>query len=275
MAAQLALALAARGAEVGLLDVDICGPSAPRLLGVSGADVHQSGAGWSPVPVPCVDGLTVMSVGFLLPDPDAAVVWRGPRKNALIKQFLKDVDWGALDYLVVDTPPGTSDEHISLAQLLPLAAGADGAILVTTPQEVALADVRKEASFCAKVGLPLLGVVENMACLAAGAATAAFLGADGGDATAAVAAAVDAALGAGTFASLSLRVPLFHTPAGVGGGRALAAAAGAPFLGEIPLDPGLGRACEEGVPATPARAPAAAGALEAVVAAVVAGLEQE
>ena len=117
---QLALALAARGASVGLLDVDICGPSVPRMLGLGGRGVHKSSTGWAPVVVDAGgDGkgeLGVMSVGFLLPESDAAVIWRGPRKNGLIKQFLTETDWGALDYLVVDTPPGTSDEHISIAQ---------------------------------------------------------------------------------------------------------------------------------------------------------------
>eukprot|EP00879_Flechtneria_rotunda_P018951 GHRR01019894.1.p1 GENE.GHRR01019894.1~~GHRR01019894.1.p1 ORF type:complete len:282 (+),score=87.14 GHRR01019894.1:72-848(+) len=165
-AAQLAFALASQGKEVGLLDIDICGPSAPKLTGLEGEEVHQSGSGWSPVYVE--DNLAVMSIGFMLPNPDDAVIWRGPRKNALIKQFLKDVVWGELDYLVVDAPPGTSDEHISIAQFLRAAAapdaaaaassrniagGVDAAIIVTTPQEVSIIDVRKEISFCRKVGL--------------------------------------------------------------------------------------------------------------------------
>ncbi len=102
--------------QVGLLDIDICGPSMPKMLGLEGEEVHQSSMGWSPVYV--TDTLGVMSIGFMLPDPDDAVIWRGPRKNSLIKQFLKDVHWGKLDYLIVDAPPGTSDEHISIAQFL-------------------------------------------------------------------------------------------------------------------------------------------------------------
>jgi Mrp family chromosome partitioning ATPase len=97
----------------------------------------------------------------MLPDPDSAIVWRGPKKHALIKQFLTDVNWGHLDYLVVDTPPGTSDEHMSIVGLLK-DAGVDGAVLVTTPQEVSLQDVRKEISFCRKTGIKIIGVVENM-----------------------------------------------------------------------------------------------------------------
>lgn len=102
--------------QVGLLDIDICGPSIPKMLGLEGQDIHQSNLGWSPVYVE--SNLGVMSIGFMLPNPDDAVIWRGPRKNGLIKQFLKDVYWGELDFLVVDAPPGTSDEHISIVQCL-------------------------------------------------------------------------------------------------------------------------------------------------------------
>jgi Mrp family chromosome partitioning ATPase len=129
------------------MDIDICGPSIPKMLGLEGHDIHQSNLGWSPVYVESNSNLGVMSIGFMLPHPDEAVIWRGPRKNGLIKQFLKDVYWGELDYLVVDAPPGTSDEHISIVQFLQ-ATGIDGAIIVTTPQQVALIDVRKEISFC-------------------------------------------------------------------------------------------------------------------------------
>lgn len=122
--------------------------------------VHQSAEGWSPVYVD--DNLGVMSIGFMLPSTDDAVIWRGPRKNGLIKQFLTDVVWNELDYLIIDTPPGTSDEHISIVQYLK-STNVDGAIVVTTPQEVSMADVRKELNFCKKTGLPVLGIVENMA----------------------------------------------------------------------------------------------------------------
>ncbi|GBG90258.1 hypothetical protein CBR_g50436 [Chara braunii] len=160
--AQLSFALAAMDKQVGLLDIDICGPSIPKMLGLEGEEIHQSNLGWSPVYVD--DNLGVMSIGFMLPDPNEAVVWRGPRKNGLIKQFLRDVNWGDLDYLVVDAPPGTSDEHISIVQYLK-ATHVDGAIIVTTPQEVSLIDVRKEINFCKKVGIPVIGVVENMSGL--------------------------------------------------------------------------------------------------------------
>ena len=136
LSAQLAFALAGQGLRVGLLDIDICGPSIPQMLGLRGQSVHQSASGWSPVYVTQSDlsggdaagmdedddldevELGVMSIGFMLPSDDDAIIWRGPRKNGLIKQFLTDVDWGELDYLLFDTPPGTSDEHISIAQYL-------------------------------------------------------------------------------------------------------------------------------------------------------------
>ncbi len=132
--AQLSFALAAsRDVEVGLMDIDICGPSIPRMLGLMGEEIHRTAEGWQPVYVE--DNLGVMSVGFMLESEDAAVIWRGPKKNGLIKQFLRDVQWGELDYLVVDTPPGTSDEHLSVTQYLK-STGIDGAVIVTTPQEV-------------------------------------------------------------------------------------------------------------------------------------------
>ena len=140
--------------------------------------IHASASGWSPVYVS--DNLSCMSIEFLLPSSEAAIIWRGPKKNGLIKQFLKDVDWTGgladeadgsmvnpatgrpwIDYLLVDTPPGTSDEHLSIVGFL-RESGIDGAVLITTPQEVALLDVRKEIAFCRKMGVPILGVVENM-----------------------------------------------------------------------------------------------------------------
>ena len=133
--------------NVGLLDIDICGPSVPRMLGLEKQEVHQSNEGWSPVYVE--DNLAVMSIGFMLPNKDDPVIWRGPRKNGIIKQFLTDVIWEDLDYLIIDTPPGTSDEHISVIQYLKK-TNLYGAIIVTTPQEVALSDVRKEINFCKK-----------------------------------------------------------------------------------------------------------------------------
>ncbi|KEP63349.1 UNVERIFIED_CONTAM: cytosolic fe-s cluster assembling factor nbp35, putative [Hammondia hammondi] len=156
IASQIAWTAASRGLSVGICDVDVCGPSIPLMMQAVHGEVHQSAAGWEPVYVR--DNLAVMSIGFLLPDSDAAVVWRGPKKNGLIHQFFADVRWGDLDLLLIDTPPGTSDEHLSLVSLLT----TDGAVIVTTPQEAALQDVRKEINFCKKVGVRVLGVVENM-----------------------------------------------------------------------------------------------------------------
>lgn len=266
-ATQLAFALAAQGKEVGLLDIDICGPSAPKLTGLEGEEVHQSGSGWSPVYVE--ENLAVMSIGFMLPNPDDAVIWRGPRKNALIKQFLKDVVWGSLDYLVVDAPPGTSDEHISIAQFLkaaaaPVAAGSSGrniaggmdaAVIVTTPQEVSIIDVRKEVSFCRKVGLQVLGVVENMSTLQVGLPTLRFLnssssssGGAAADLTAAVQAALHEALVVPglvkDLGEVAAATDVF-LPTG-GGAGAMCQQLGLQLLGRVPLDPLLGQAAEEG-----------------------------
>lgn len=195
--------------QVAVLDVDICGPSIPRVMGVEGEQVHQSGSGWSPIYVE--DNLGVMSVGFLLSNPNDAVIWRGPKKNGLIKQFLRDVDWGDVDYLVVDTPPGTSDEHLSIVQYLS-STRVDGAVVITTPQEVALQDVRKEINFCRKVSLPVIGVVENMSGFVC--------------------------------PKCKNRSEIF--PPTTGGGEKMAADMGVPFLGKLPLDPRIGKCCDEG-----------------------------
>lgn len=162
VSSQLAMSLAFahdQKYQVGLLDIDICGPSIPRMLGLEDQEVHQSNDGWTPVYYE--DNLAVMSIGFLLSNKNDAVIWRGPRKNGLIKQFLTDVVWDELDYLVIDTPPGTSDEHLSIIQYLKK-TNILGAIVVTTPQEISLLDVRKEINFCIKTQIPIIGVVENM-----------------------------------------------------------------------------------------------------------------
>lgn len=143
----------------GILDIDICGPSQPRMCGVLGEQVHQSGSGWSPVFIE--ENLSLMSIGFLLNSQDDAVIWRGPKKNGMIKQFLSEVDWGMLDYLIIDSPPGTSDEHLSVTTYLS-GIGSWGAVLVSTPQEVSLLDVRKQITFCKRMDIPIVGVVENM-----------------------------------------------------------------------------------------------------------------
>ena len=168
---QLALSLSLAGHSVGVLDVDLTGPSIPRMFAIEDAKVTQAPGGWLPVtvhegsPGDGIGPLRVMSLGFLLPRRGDAVVWRGPKKTAMVRQFLSDVLWDEADYLLIDTPPGTSDEHISLVETLLKTARPDqlaGAVVVTTPQAVATADVRKELNFCAKTGVRVIGVVENM-----------------------------------------------------------------------------------------------------------------
>ncbi|KAJ7751267.1 P-loop containing nucleoside triphosphate hydrolase protein [Mycena maculata] len=149
--------------RVGILDVDLTGPSIPRMLGLDGHGVHQSSDGWVPVYADGVDArLACMSVGFLLKKKGDSVVWRGPKKNGMIKQFLSDVRWGELDYLVIDTPPGTSDEHLSLLEHMAPVHSRLSSVIVTTPQAVALMDAMKCLSFTRAVNLPVLGLIENM-----------------------------------------------------------------------------------------------------------------
>jgi len=195
--------------QVGIMDVDICGPSIPQLVGVEGAQVHTSSMGWEPVYVQ--DNLAVMSIGFLLKSQSDAVIWRGPKKNGLIKQFLRDVYWGPLDFLLIDTPPGTSDEHLSLAQYLK-EASVDGAIIITTPQEVSLQDVRKEINFCRKVGINIIGVVENFS---------------------------------GFVCPNCKNTSNIFAPS-TGGASVMCEKMNVPFLGKIPLDPLVAQSCEEG-----------------------------
>jgi ATP-binding protein involved in chromosome partitioning len=155
VAANLALALHRGGYRTGLLDADIYGPSIPTMLGVSGRPVSLDGKSIEPL---ARFGVKLMSIGFLLEDPKAAIIWRGPMLHGALQQFLKDVSWGALDFLVLDLPPGTGDVALTLSQRV----RATGALVVTTPQPVATDDVFKSVSMCQKVNIPILGVVENM-----------------------------------------------------------------------------------------------------------------
>jgi ATP-binding protein involved in chromosome partitioning len=207
VAANLAASLARAGKSVGLLDVDIHGPSIPKLLGLEAEQlvVHDRGI----APIAIGENLKVMSIGFLLPGAAEAVIWRGPMKYGMIRQFLKDVDWGTLDYLVIDAPPGTGDEPLSVAQLIGQPAGA---ILVTTPQELAVADVRRSVSFCEKLSLPVVGIIENMSGL--------------------------------TCPHCGGRIELFKT----GGGESLAREMAVPFLGSIPIDPQIVECGDRGTP---------------------------
>ena len=161
VATQLAFAFQNAGQKVGILDIDLCGPSVPKMLNLMDNEVHQCDEGWLPVYTDNTQTLAVMSIGFLLNNDNEAVVWRGPKKNAMIKQFLTDVAWRDRDILIIDTPPGTSDEHITVMESL-RSVQVDGAVLVTTPQAVAVGDVRREVTFCKKAKLKILGVVENM-----------------------------------------------------------------------------------------------------------------
>ena len=156
VAVNYAVSLMQAGNRVGLLDVDIHGPSIPTMLGLENVPLENGSLGLLPVNW---NGLKVMSIGFLLKSPDDAVIWRGPRKSAIIKQFLRDVDWGDLDYLIIDSPPGTGDELLSVFQL---GGEIRGAVVVTTPQKVSAVDTRKSVTFCRQSQIPVLGVIENM-----------------------------------------------------------------------------------------------------------------
>ena len=204
VAVNLATALSLNGMRVGLLDVDIHGPSIPTMLGLEKSTLRGSAEGLFPVEL---GNMKIMSLGFILQNPDDAIIWRGPMKMGVIKQFLTDVHWGDLDYLIVDAPPGTGDEPLSLCQLIqPL----DGAIIVTTPQKVAAVDVRKSVSFCKRLDVPVLGVIENMsgfACPKCGEITQIL-------------------------------------PAG--GGKQIATDMNVPYLGAIPMDPAIAQSGDSG-----------------------------
>lgn len=257
VAVNLAATLAASGKKVGILDMDLTGPNVPLMLGIQGGALVENQGGL--VPVQVTPTLSAISMQFLLADPDQAVVWRGPIKMQIIGQFLGDVVWGDLDYLVIDLPPGTSDEPLSVAQNIP---DADGVILVTTPQEVAVGDVRKSASFVQKLELPILGVIENMSGLAlrgkASPNTTVTLDTGVGQ----VVAATD---GKGDFTAV---VEVFKR----GGGEAMAGKLNVPFLGAVPLDLRVMEGGDAGTPfalqdaETPAKA-----AFRAIVAKLTAG----
>ena len=235
VAANLAVSLASAGKAVGLLDVDVHGPSIPKLLGLEGRQVEFSDQ--ELVPVRMNDNLAVMSIGFLLPGSGDPVIWRGPRKYHAIRQFLKDVAWGSLDYLVVDSPPGTGDEPMSVAQLVGAPAGA---VIVTTPQDVAIADVRRCVSFCNSLSLPVVGIVENMSGY--------------------------------TCPKCGEKIDLFKT----GGGKALAEETKVPFLGTIPIDPHIVTAGDAGQPFVDTQGQASSGqAFAGIVQAILAQWGQD
>jgi ATP-binding protein involved in chromosome partitioning len=206
VATNLAVGLSQSGYKVGLMDVDLHGPNIPRMLGVTGQPENIPGSRVRPVR--CSDNLTMISIESVMSDKDQAVIWRGPVKISAIRQFLSDVEWGEMDYLIVDAPPGTGDEPLTVAQTIPEAR----AVIVTTPQEVSLADVRKSINFCREVGLQILGIVENMSgqkCPQCGH-----------------------------------EISLFKS----GGGEKTANEMGIPFLGKIPIDPAVVTAGDAGNP---------------------------
>jgi len=206
VAVNLATSLALEGKQVGLLDVDLHGPTVPQLLGLRGR--RPAVEGNRLVPVEVGPNLKVMSIGFLMNQEDEAVVWRGPMKAVAIQQFLGEVEWGDLDYLVVDSPPGTGDEPLAVCQAI---NKLDGAIVVTTPQETALSNVRRSIKFCSMLDLKVLGVIENMAgfaCPHCGEVTNVF---------------------------------------SKDGGASMAAKAGVPLLASIPLDPSIVAAGDSGL----------------------------
>jgi len=203
----LAFALASHGKNVGLLDLDFHGPNIPKMLGIENQHPVLLPTGIEPVRVS--ENLAVMSIAFLLPDTSTPVVWRGPMKMGAIRQFLADVHWGLLDYLVVDLPPGTGDEALTIAQIAP---NVKGAVIVTTPQEVAVMDAIKAAKFIEQLDIPVLGVIENMS---------------------------------------GMICPHCHeeiNPFSKGGGKKAAEDLGVPYLGGIPLDPEMMEAGDEGKP---------------------------
>ncbi|MFC1552262.1 iron-sulfur cluster carrier protein MrpORP [Candidatus Latescibacterota bacterium] len=207
VAVNISVELAKQGQRVGLLDVDIHGPSIPGMFGLDGT--HLASEGDDIHPQEFSDNLSLISVGFLIKDKNEAVIWRGPMKYNIIKQFISDVKWGDLDYLIVDCPPGTGDEPLSVAQLIGKRAEA---LVVTTPQRVSIDDVRKSITFCRKLDMNLIGIVENMSGFVC--------------------------------PHCNNTVDIFDA----GGGESLGKELNVPFLGRVPIDTNVVKACDEGVP---------------------------
>jgi ATP-binding protein involved in chromosome partitioning len=207
VSSNLAAALSAAGYRTGIMDLDITGPNIPKMFNVENEKLSVDNGMLVPIDVP--PSLKVMSMAFLLPDKDSAIMWRGPVKMSAVKQFIEDVNWGDLDYLVIDMPPGTGDEALSIAQLIPK---ADGIVIVTTPQDVALLDSRKSVTFAAQIKIPIIGLVENMSgfvCPHCGEITNIFKS---------------------------------------GGGEDTAKAMNIQFLGRVPLEPGIVLSGDGGMP---------------------------
>jgi len=207
VASSLALALAKGGSKVGLLDIDIHGPNLPKMLGVDKERMNATSENRIE-PVRITENLKLASMAFLLEDETQAIIWRGPLKMKVIQQFLRDIEWGDLEYLIVDAPPGTGDEPLSMAQLVP----ATSAVIVTTPQEVSILDVRKSVTFALKLNLRVLGIVENMSGLIC--------------------------------PHCGEKIALFKE----GGGKRVSEEMGVPFLGSIPIDPEIVESTDTGIP---------------------------
>ena len=207
VSSNLAATLSMQGYMTGIMDVDITGPNIPKMFGVEDEKLHVVEEKLIPVTVP--PSMKLMSMAFLLPDKDSPVMWRGPVKMGAIKQFIEDVNWGYLDYLIVDMPPGTGDEALSIVQLMPK---ADGMLIGTTPQDVALLDSRKSLRFGAETRIPIIGIIENMSgfvCPHCGEVTNIFKS---------------------------------------GGGEAAAKELNVQFLGKVPIEPGVVDAGDSGMP---------------------------
>lgn len=208
VATNLAMSLANKGYKTGIADIDIHGPNIPKMLGIEDEKL-TSMDGKKIDPVMVMGNLGVVSMAFLLPDTSSPVIWRGAMKNTAIKQFLEDVNWGTLDFLVVDLPPGTGDEALSVVQMAP---NISGAVIVTTPQDVAVLDSSKSVKFIEKLDVKVLGIIENMSGLIC--------------------------------PHCGEKVDLF----GSGGGEKAAKELNVPYLGAIPLDPDMRKAGDEGKP---------------------------
>ncbi len=217
VAVNLAWTLAAQGAKVGLLDADVHGPNAATMTGTANARIQGSDES-TLLPVIAAHGLKIVSIAMLLEDRDTPMIWRGPMRSGVLRQFMADVEWGELDYLVADLPPGTGDEALTIVQSLP---DADGVIIVTTPQKVSQEDCRKAINFARKLEIPVIGVIENMSgfvCPNCGALT-----------------------------------PIFSQ----GGGKSMAEEMAVPYLGALPLVPEVVELSDTGIPIGDKAAPTA------------------
>jgi len=233
VATGIALSLAKMGKKVGLMDIDITGPNVPKMLGLEGTELHIEDGQIFPAIGP--HGIKVISMAFLIEDPDKPVIWRGPIKLGAIQQFIGDVAWGDLDALVIDFPPGTGDEPLTVSQTLP---NLDGVVIVTTPQEVALMDSRKSINFAKTISVPVLGVVENMSGYklsgnARPGTEFSLIGPNG----------VPLSIIASEDGAWSATLDLFKS----GGGEESAQDLDVPFLGRLPFDPGVVRGGDDGV----------------------------